>query len=456
MKTKLDDIILNHNSTIRQSIKAIDNNGVRGVFICDEGELLGIVMDSDIRRAILKNVDLDVSVKTIMKTNPFVISDRLSEIDTINSIISSGKLLVPVINANDIVVGYYNLNDILNDIYAINKRKSKSDFYHNERNILVIGGAGYIGSVLISKLVSLNNNVRILDLLLYGKDYLKNITQDKKVEFIRGDCRDEKIIQKALENIDTVIHLGEIVGDPACSINEAFTIDVNYSATQMIVDQCLRLGIETFIFASSCSVYGQNDNEVNELTPPNPISLYARCKIESEHAILDHHSNFFSPTVLRLATVHGKSFRQRFDLVINYLAIKALVEKKIQIFGGEQWRPFISVNDICKGIIAIMNSDKKIVRNQIFNLGDSNENYTLNEVSSIIKEIIKDVEIEKLVDKVDNRNYKVNFDKIKNQIGFTADYSIRDTILDFNKSYLTDDKYSDYHHAKYYNKYCLA
>jgi len=455
MKSNLSNLILNHNATIRQSMKAIQENGVRGVFICEEGELLGIVMDSDIRRAILKNVNLDVSVKTVMKTNPFVISDKLSKIDTVNAIISSGKLLVPVINQNNIVTDYHNLNDILNDFYAI-KNESKEKSYCKNKNILVIGGAGYIGSVLISKLVSLNHNVRVLDLLLYGKDNIKHISQERRVEFIRGDCRDQKVIQKALENIEIVIHLGEIVGDPACTINEVFTIDVNYSATQMIVDQCIRLGIEKFIFASSCSVYGQNDNEVNELSHPNPVSLYARCKIESEHAILDHHSNFFSPTVLRLATVHGKSFRQRFDLVINFFAIKAIIEKKIQIFGGKQWRPFISVHDICKGIIDILNSSKSVVRNQIYNLGDSRENYTLNEVGSFIKEIIDDVEIEILSDKNDNRNYKVNFDKIKNDIGFTADYTIKDTIIDFYETYRTEHKFSDYLQSKYYNKFCLT
>jgi len=456
MENNLSDLIISHDSTIRQSIKAIDKNGLRGVFVCDEGELLGIVMDSDIRRAILKNIDLDVSVKTIMKTSPFVINEKLNNIERFNSVISSGKLLVPVINDNSIVIDYINLNDLLNDLYTLNKTKSKTYNSQINRNILVIGGAGYIGSVLVSKLISLNYNVRVLDLLLYGKENLQYITHGKDIDFIRGDCRHEEVIKKSLNGINIVIHLGEIVGDPACSINEAFTIDVNYSATQMIVEQCVRFGISKFIFASSCSVYGQTDYEVNESSPTNPISLYARCKIESENAILGYQNNFFSPTILRLATVHGMSFRQRFDLVINYLTIKALVEKKIQIFGGEQWRPFISVKDVCKGIIAILKSDINIVKNQIYNLGDSEENYTLNQIGLIINELIKDVNIERLKDKVDERNYKVNFDKIHQNIGFKADYSVKETINDFIKTFKADHKFSDFQRAQYHNKYCLT
>src|SRR5258708_15883725 len=148
-------------------------------------------------------------------------------------------------------------------------------------------------------------------MLLYGKEpalYFDQFRSRGHFEFVRGDCRDEETVRAALDGVDAVVHLGEIVGDPACQINEAFTIDTNYAATHMIVELCMKLRIRRFIFASSCSVYGQNDEQVNEESPTNPVSLYARCKVQSERAVLSFSNNHLCPTVARLATAHGRSF----------------------------------------------------------------------------------------------------------------------------------------------------
>lgn len=457
-KKNLSDIIVPLNSTIRSIIETISNTGTRGVFICDKNrELMGIVMDSDIRRAVLSNLDLNASVKTIMKTTPFVIVDDIPLEMRKQLFIKSEKMLVPIVDKKRSVIDYIYLPDILEDLF--NKQTSGS-FIGNgmilpPQKILVIGGAGYIGSVLVEKLLRKGYKVRVLDLLLYGENPICNF-EGENLEFIRGDCRNEETIKQVLDGVDAVVHLGEIVGDPACSINESFTIETNYLATHRIVEQCMKNQINRLIFASSCSVYGQNDHEINEESELNPVSLYARCKIESEKAILSYGSNNFCPTILRLATVHGKSYRQRFDLVVNLLTIKALAEKKIKIFGGVQWRPFISVKDVCEGIIQVLHTDREKVKNQVFNLGDSRENYQLSQIGMIIKNILPEVEIEYLKDQIDKRNYRVSFEKIRKHLGFSVEYKLADTIKDFVTAYRQENLFHDYNDSKYHNYLSLS
>jgi len=294
------------------------------------------------------------------------------------------------------------------------------------------------------------NRVRVLDLLLYGKVDLPCLNH-RQLEFVRGDCRDETTIKEVLKDVDAVIHLGEIVGDPACAINESFTIETNYAATQMILEECMKSGIKRFVFSSSCSVYGYNDEIVHEGSACNPVSLYARCKIESEKAILSNGYASFCPTILRLATVHGQSYRQRFDLVVNLLTIRAVAEGRITIFGGQQWRPFISVLDICQGILLVLRSEGKCVKNQVFNLGDSRENYRMIEIGEALKSALPEIAVEVQQENVDPRNYRVNFDKVKNMLGFCAEYTISDTISDLVMAYRQKAMFHDHGEAKYHN-----
>jgi len=451
--TKVSDVILSSNTKIHAAIEAIDKVGVRGTFICDEdNELLGIVMDSDIRKAVLSNFDLNASIKTIMKTTPFVIQKDVPVEERRQLLISSSKLLVPIVDEKRCVVDFLYLPYVLDELF--DKDEITTEEIDNRvlppQRVLVIGGAGYIGSVLVTKLLRKGYQVRVLDILLYGKDGLQKL-ENENLEFIRGDCRDKNTIKHVLKGVDAVIHLGEIVGDPACSINEQFTIETNYSATQMIVEECMKMNVKRFLFASSCSVYGHNDNEVNEESEINPVSLYARCKVESEKAILSYGYNHFCPMIFRIATVHGISHRQRFDLVVNFLTIKALSEGKIKIFGGEQWRPFISVQDICHGVLQVLWADRTKVKNEIFNLGDTRENHQMIEIGRAIKEILPEVEIEILKENVDNRNYKVSFEKIKKRLGFTTEYNVKDTIKDLARAYRDEGSFHDYIDTKYHN-----
>jgi nucleoside-diphosphate-sugar epimerase len=448
-KRELSDLIVSPDSPIADTIKIMSVNGIRGVFVCDnDRKLLGIIMDSDFRRAELSNLDLDASSRTLMRTNPFVIGHDLSFHEKKQRLIKSDKLLAPIVDDKKHVVDYIYLPDFLEEISL--EQEGDSGVLPPKK-ILVIGGAGYIGSILTEKLLRMGYCVRVLDLLVYGKESIEVLEEYDNLEFIKGDCRDIRIVEKALNNVDAAIHLAEIVGDPACEINESFTIETNYFATQMIAEQCLKQKIRRLIFMSSCSVYGQNDDEVNEDSQLNPVSLYARCKIESEKAILSFSHNFLCPTILRLATVHGMSHRQRFDLVVNLLSIKASSEKKIQIFGGEQWRPFISVEDVCHGIITVLHSESKKVKNQIFNLGDSRENYQLRYIGENIKKFIPDLDVQTLSNNADNRNYKVSFNKIKNKLAFSCEYNVSDSIKKIIHAYNNEGEFQNYMEPKYHN-----
>jgi nucleoside-diphosphate-sugar epimerase len=453
-KKNLDTLIVSPNSTIGSVVEKINQNGFRGVFICDgDKELIGIVMDSDIRRATLRNFGLDTSIRTIMKVSPFVINNEHSIAKRKEIFIKSSKILAPIVDKQNKVVDYIYLADILDDM--IQHTTHPNDKILPPQRILLIGGAGYIGSVLYEKLIKMGYKVRILDLLLYGKESISKFDQNEEFDFIKGDCRDAKTIERALDGIDAVVHLGEIVGDPACAINESFTIETNYEATHQIVELCVKRGIKRLIFASSCSVYGKNDNAVDEESELNPVSLYARCKIESEKAIMSFKHDQFCPTIFRLSTVHGKSYRPRFDLVVNLLSIKALTEGKIQIFGGNQWRPFISVKDICNGMITCLHTESYKVKNQIFNLGDSRENYQLVTIGELLEKHMPEATVETLKDQEDDRDYKVNFDKIKSTLGFTTQHSIEDTIEELKEAF-HNKEFNHYKDPKYHNVLTLS
>jgi nucleoside-diphosphate-sugar epimerase len=449
----ISQLIISAGSSIREAVEAIDANGVRGVFVCDEdGELSGIVMDAEIRRMILKNIDLENSVKTIMHTQPFTLSIELPLRERELAAVRSGKLLVPVVDEGNRVVDYVYLTEIMayNGEHVRNRPSHEQGLFPPGK-VLIIGGAGYIGSALSTLLLARGYHVRCLDLLLYSKDPLVAINGNSHFEFVRGDCRNEDILARSMEGVDAVVHLGEIVGDPACQINEDFTIDTNYLATAKVVDLCVQQGVPRFVFTSSCSVYGCNDHVVDEGSELNPVSLYARCKIESERAILAARTPNLCSTILRLGTVHGLSLRQRFDLVVNLLTIKALGEGRITIFGGNQWRPFLSVADVCRGIAGVLRAPAGQVCGEVFNLGDSRENYTINQVGELIREEVPQAAVETTQELDDPRNYRVSFDKINRRLGFSCAHTVRDTVRDLISAYRDEARFHDYADPKYYN-----
>ena len=298
------------------------------------------------------------------------------------------------------------------------------------KSILVTGGAGYIGSVLTHKLVELGYNVRIIDSLIYGRDGISDLISKNSVELIEKDIRDEKTLNEAVKEIDCVIHLAAIVGDPLCKKIPVAAKQINEDATKKLVNISKKQGVKRFIFASTCSNYGSASTIVDENSPIQPLSLYSKTKVNSENFILNTKNSSFEPCILRFATAHGLSPRMRFDLLLQEFLRDAILDKKIRIYGPNFWRPLSHVDDISNACITTIKSSKNLISGQVYNVGNTSENYTKKMLAEIIQEFVPSTEIEITGSKTDLRTYKVSFDKIKNNLKFISKKTIRNSIQD--------------------------
>ncbi len=317
-------------------------------------------------------------------------------------------------------------------------------------NVLVIGGAGYIGSALLPKLLDRGYHVRLLDRLLFGTEPIAEIMHHPRLEIVQADFRQVDKVVEALRGMDAVIHLGAIVGDPACALDEELTTEVNLMATRMIAEVAKGCGVDRFIFASTCSVYGASDELLDEQSELNPVSLYARSKIASEKVLTELADRDFGPVILRFGTVYGLSGRNRFDLVINLLAAKAIVEGRITVYGGSQWRPFVHVDDVALAVFRVLEAPRALVENQVFNVGSDEQNYTIQQVGEIVKRLVPAAELVSVGSDTDRRNYRVSFRKIRNELGFAPRWTVEDGVKQVIVA-LRSGKVQDYGDARYNN-----
>jgi len=318
------------------------------------------------------------------------------------------------------------------------------------KRVLVIGGAGYIGSVMVRRMLQRGYKVRVLDSLLYGEQSIAELYNKPNFELIIGDFRHVDTVVQAARGVDAIIHLGGIVGDPACQLDPNFAIEVNFAATRMIKDVCSGFGIKRFIFASTCSIYGADDDILNEDSVPNPLGVYARSKVDSERILLERPNGSLNPTIFRMATVFGLSYRPRFDLVINKLTAMAASGEEVTIFGGSQWRPFIHVDDVAKAFITCLESPLEKVGYQIFNVGENDLNCQICDIGEMISGLLPGSRIDRQVDLTDKRNYRVSFDKIRETLHFTCDRTIQDGITEI-RSAIQNGLIDDYRDARFSN-----
>jgi len=321
------------------------------------------------------------------------------------------------------------------------------------KRVLITGGAGFIGSILVSRLLRSGYKVIVLDRLMFGVDPLKHFMNnpDPNLSIIIGDIRNEDDVNRALDFADAVIHLAAIVGDPACAADSDLAVNVNFNATVRLADMCKKRKIRRFIFASTCSVYGVGKQDIlDEESEVNPVSLYAETRLYGERGILSLADQNFSPVLLRLGTLFGLSPRMRFDIIINYLTQKAEKEKKISIFGGDQWRPLLHVEDAARAFQTVMESPIAKIENQIFNVGLIN--MQIKDIGKKIQDKIPGTELEIIEKLSDKRSYNVKFDKIKETLNFQAEKSIESGILEISKA-LRDGVITDPTEKKYYNHY---
>jgi nucleoside-diphosphate-sugar epimerase len=298
----------------------------------------------------------------------------------------------------------------------------------NPKKILVIGGAGYIGSALLSKLLDRGYYVRVLDCFLYGEEPIQKIMHHPNLEIHRGDFRDVHTVVAAMKDMSSVVHLGGLVGDPACALDEELTIQINLVATRMIAEVAAGNGISRFIFASSCSVYGANDQLLSERSALHPVSLYARSKIASERVLLPFREKGLEPVILRFGTIYGLSGRTRFDLVVNLLAAKAIVDGVITVYGKDQWRPFLHVQDAAQSILSALEASSSAVAASIFNVGCDEQNMTLGQVGQLIQRMVPDATLRCTEENADSRNYRVEFRRIRQALGFQPAWTLESGI----------------------------
>ncbi len=282
--------------------------------------------------------------------------------------------------------------------------------------VLVTGTDGYIGAMLAPMLLGRGHEIFGLDTGFYRDGWLYDTDSTRSPAHINKDIR--HITEEDVKGFEAVVHLAELSNDPLGQYNPEVTYQINHRATVELAKKCKRSGVARFVYTSSCSVYGIGSDEFKtEKSETNPQTAYAKCKVLVEQDLSALADEDFSPTFLRNATAYGPSPRMRFDLVLNNLAGLAWTTKNIKMTSdGTPWRPLVHVLDICEAIRYVLESPREAIHNQIFNVGDTNENYHIKEIAQIIAQTFRGCTVTLGTSDGDNRSYRVSFEKIKSRL----------------------------------------
>lgn len=299
------------------------------------------------------------------------------------------------------------------------------------KNIFITGGAGYVGSALVPKLLTEGYKVTVFDLMIYGQNVIK---PHKNLKIIKGDIRDQNLIKKNVVNTDAVIHLACISNDPSFELNKKLGQDINFKAFEPLVKISKESGIKRFIFASSSSVYGiKKEKNVNEEMKLEPLTDYSKFKAECEKVLKKYQSSDFTTVTIRPATVCGFAPRQRLDLVVNILTNLAYHKRSITVFGGNQLRPNIHIDDMVEAYLLLLKTPNNKIAGKTFNAGY--ENFSVEKLSLDVKSVIGD-DVKLVFSKTDdNRSYHISSEKIRNELGFVPKKNIRDAAQDLKNAF---------------------
>jgi len=315
------------------------------------------------------------------------------------------------------------------------------------RRILVTGGAGYVGSIVVNELLGRGYSVRAFDALRYGSvPSLLLPWGNPQFEFVRGDVRDSDARRHAVEDVEAIVHLAAIVGDPACARDPELAREVNFESTKALLDDAELGGVERFIMASTCSNYGHlNGNAfADESAELNPVSLYAETKVVAELEVLGR-QNGLATTCLRFATIYGTSPRMRFDLTVNEFTRDLAMRDELVVFGEQFWRPYVHVRDAARAIAEVLDAPKEASTGEVYNVGDTSENYRKLDIVELLRERFPGGKVQFVHRDEDPRNYRVSFEKFGEVFGFKAERSVADGIdevLGLLRSGLLNDPYA--------------
>lgn len=317
---------------------------------------------------------------------------------------------------------------------------------------LVVGGAGYIGSVLCRRLLEHGHEVTVLDLLMFGRGSLEELEGRERFRLVQGDLRDEDLLRRTVPGHDALVLLAAIVGEPACNRNPDQAVDTNLYGAIKVLDAARSSGVARFVFSSTCSNYGVADPSqlVSEEAPLQPISTYSETKVAAERAVLESATNEFCPTVLRFSTAFGIAPRMRFDLMVSDFTLAAVRDKKIVVFGEQFWRPFVHVEDISSAVRMVLEADPATVCGNVFNVGGNEANVRKIDLAQSIQRLIPGTELEYVKRNTDPRSYRVDFAKIREQVGFRPKWTIDDGIRELHQA-LVAGAWTDPSAPQYYN-----
>ena len=288
-------------------------------------------------------------------------------------------------------------------------------------NVLVTGGAGYIGSIMSRLLLEKGYDVTCLDRLFFGTDSLKDIADE--ITVVKDDIR--FFDPKLLKGVDAVFDLAALSNDPSGELEPQKTLEINYKGRVRVANLAKKYGVKKYVFASTCSVYGFQDGIITEDSGLNPLTTYAKASMMAEREILPLADNSFSATVLRQATVYGFSHRMRFDLAINGMVLGFYRNGKIPIMrDGKQWRPFVNVNDTSNAFIKVLEAEPELVTGQVFNVGSDEQNVQIFDLAKLVAESIDIPFNYEWYGSTDTRSYRVSFSKIKEILHFNPQYTI--------------------------------
>jgi nucleoside-diphosphate-sugar epimerase len=318
-------------------------------------------------------------------------------------------------------------------------------------NVLVPGGAGYVGAVLVPKLLSAGHTVTVLDLYMYGEDVLKSVETHPQLIQIKGDLRHPAVVEKALAGCDAVIHLACISNDPSFELNPALGREVNYDCFRPFVKAAKKAGVKRLVYASSSSVYGIKEGvDVTEELSLEPLTDYSKYKALCEEVLTEEREPGFTTLILRPATVCGYSPRQRLDVIVNILCNHAVNTGKIKVFGGKQLRPNIHIEDMTDLYCETLQYEAAKIDGKIYNAGF--ENHSVLELAEMVKRVVghNTVELE-MVPTDDNRSYHVSSEKIASELGWRTKRTIEDAVVGMVRAFRDGKLPDSMTDARYFN-----